>query len=301
MSYVQPQDTPRMGLPSFPNSSNKRASFTPLTGSGARPQHSDARSSSESIVNTPINPHPEFGTNPRRISGIFGRYSPQPDSQDGDASAEIAATLRREVDSLKAELDDAKHELAEAKEAREASETCVQALRQFIAENNVGGADPAPKETAARLPPIPTMTHCNELDTKNLKRNGSAPSWGFRLWKGDNGGLKPTTSGSSAGASPTSSIVEPLSKKLGGFFSSRTNTTSSASESPQPPAILRSESDTSSLVESVAEPISPTASDVPAPSILVRGFSGSSDAGTIPEQSKNLNLNAEVLMHGLAR
>jgi len=77
------------------------------------------------------------------------------------------------------ELDDTQARLKEEREAREASEVCVKALKEFITENAVG--DPADGSSSIRgltLPPLPTedIPDTPQLPTK--KGWGLSSLWG---------------------------------------------------------------------------------------------------------------------------
>ncbi|KAF9078130.1 hypothetical protein BDP27DRAFT_1207431 [Rhodocollybia butyracea] len=262
---------------------SKRASFTPLTGSFAGRPTGHRRISSVSDsglqalslnLGTSPDPHSQFLTMPndntnanpspissRRMSGLFsGRSSGMSPPQANDVfseSAELQA-LRKEITSLRSDLEETRHELSEAVEAREASETCVTALRAFIEENNVGtnsGSDAA----SIKLPPLPASTTGNEPETPSSKAG-----WGFKLWnaKPTNGPL-PASVDSPAIAAQTPAQI---TKKIGGFFSRQSSISSVIT--PVVPTALQnahresmysyeSRSDTSS----VPEPLSP-ASDV---------------------------------------
>ena len=328
-------ETSRPGLTG--PSSNKRASFISLTSASIN-GHNRLSSVSDSTFllpglavsdHGPVSPgrnlptdypfdhSPSASTHPpvssRRISGIFGRTS-SPEAYDlpsKDPLADEVEALRREMKAIKAELDDTKHELSEANEAREASETCANALRDFIAETQPTVSDSGP----VRLPPIPTMTTGEEADTPK-----PASGWGaFRMWKLEpTGKSDPSESTSPAGTrslwkvdtsvksppngpasmySSTSSsratpVAAPFAAKIGGFFSSRASISSTSSSSNQPalqtvpPQPSYNGSDTSSIQESVVEPISP-ASEVPGIPVMVRGssVSSSTDLG-LPEHVK---------------
>ncbi|KIM44895.1 hypothetical protein M413DRAFT_442868 [Hebeloma cylindrosporum] len=295
--------------------SSKRASFVPLTGSiHGKPGHRRAGSVIEpALGSSPLGSFPTPDPTPspqvrafniasaeaalsgapsssRRHSGIFGRQSPphddllhQPGSAEGPAasSAELEA-LRKEIQTLKLDLDTAKHDLQEANEAKEASETCVIALRDFIAENNVGAAGAT---SAMKLPPPPMMA-APEEPAADPRKTGSA--WGFKLW--GNGSVDSPLRSSSAPYSAsvaqsssmqTSATVDPpatatigaapLSRKLGSFFSSRSSISSNQSREQAPSqlpqlqtnaAVSRVQSQRDSIysysdASSVAEPISP--------------------------------------------
>jgi len=219
---------------------------------------------------------------------MFGRGSPPrlelPSQQDPTITAVDA--LRRELRAIKDELEETRNELSESNEARQASETCVKALREFIGENNVGagGTAVAGEAAAVKLPLPPTMTTGEETDARKTGVMGGA-AWGFKLWKLDTSvksGSGPT-SGTSTTTSPIlaptpqnpTSLGAPLSRKLGDFFSSRASVSSatsnaSTSNSSHPTSLLQLQSNaatnkacrdsmySSSDTSSVAEPISPT-------------------------------------------
>ncbi|KAF8801276.1 hypothetical protein BYT27DRAFT_7115385 [Phlegmacium glaucopus] len=292
----------------------KRASFTPLTG---RPGHRRISSVSDTsfgsfptpdptpsphaqAFNLP-SPEPHLSSPPNsshRFSGIFGHQLPPtasdlstttatelpqvPASNASAVNSEEIETLRKELQSVKDELVIVKHDLIEAHEAREASETCVKALREFIADNNVGvvAAGGASSSLLMKLPPPPTMT-TGEEEPDRGKNNGG---WGFKLW-GVDSPLKSSMPFSVSMATPsplapaysTSTLplppviaAAPLSRKLGGFFSSRSSLSSNSSQQQHVPPLqmnaagvqlpLQSHRDSSysfSDTSSVAEPISP--------------------------------------------
>lgn len=294
--------------------SSKRASFAPLTGSGAGRINAHRRISSVSDSGFAKfdsgSPHPSPGptnfTFPDnamlanklaslpRSSGMFGRASPPLSVFQSDESAEVEM-LRKELNSMRTELDDAKHELNEANEAREASELCVKALRSFIEENNVG----APMPNAGGSAPTPPSSQA-----ESKKNAQAAAGWGFKLWRTEPLAKNPP------GATPipvippttTPNIVsspppQPLTRKLGEFFGARSASISSTTPVKSPraeqEAMYNGLSDTSSIEESLAEPVSP-ASELPRPTVLVRDTtsvtSGSSarDIGASPERKPDV-------------
>ncbi|KAH8116353.1 hypothetical protein DFH11DRAFT_1853034 [Phellopilus nigrolimitatus] len=160
---------------SNPPSSSKRASFTPLTGTGAARMQAHRRISSvsepafmamgDALANDTASLHlspmargfslpddiPD-AKKARRSSGFFGArpsraadspsppklpnpLAPEPAIEPAAAQLEM---LRRERDAARAELGTVRRELCEAQDAREASEQCVAALRAFISEHEVG-------------------------------------------------------------------------------------------------------------------------------------------------------------------
>lgn len=299
-------DLSRAGIPSFNGPpSSKRAS---LIGSTAGRNNAHKRISSvsdnafsldSSHLTSPMStPTPATFTLPdvqksrsqqpshtRRMSGIFGRGSPPQSLFPSEESAELEM-LRRELNAVKAELDDVKHELSETNEAREASDTCIKALREFIEENQVGAV---PKS----LPPLPA-----EVKKAPPPPPPAATGWGFKLWRADSLTQSPVLASSSPvtpaahTASPSLSSLTPpvpLSKKLGDFFGSRATATA-ASQMPQrveQEPMYNGMSDTSSIEDSVAEPISP-ASERPRPAVYVRDTTS-----VISDSSRDLGVNLE--------
>ncbi|KAJ6591850.1 hypothetical protein DFH09DRAFT_1025900 [Mycena vulgaris] len=296
--------------------SSKRQSFTPLTGSfnansfvGRPNGHRRISSVSDSNIALTVPdmtsdrsvaiPAPPAN---RRLSGFFGRSSPPQDlPQYLSPSPDELEKLRKELRTVQDALDETRHELTEANEAREASETCVGALREFIAENNVGGPS-----AVVKLPPLPAATTGEELDNSAQKKG-----WGFKLWKVDTavkGAPGPASAASTSNATASPIVppaalpaaangnpqpAAPLARKLTGFFSSRASISSVASGAPSLAALqtgpglgprhrdsVYSLSDASSL----AEPISPTSQVGAGAEVRVRDVHGSPElAGTMAE------------------
>lgn len=282
-------------LPNFGNPpSSKRASFTPLTGSrhGRTPSISD-NNLVIPVHNSPPKTHGDAGLSPngpsgsRRVSGLFGRVSPGiPDSEtDGSQSPNHAEveTLKTQIKCLKNELESVKHELTEANEAKEASDTCAKALREFIAENHSIGAMPV------KLPPLPTMVSEGQDSTAAAEPKKTGSGWGFKIWGSGSGGSStssgiqdphgvtapPPMTAAPSGVLPTpvtgvplstapAPTPAPLSRKLTGFFSSRSSVSSKGSSaqakgSSGAGAVIDRTNSTCSYsdVSSVAEPMSP--------------------------------------------
>ena len=298
-----------LALPGFSSPpSSKRASFTPLT--GRSPGHkrissvSDTSSapmpdlSSRQTCNAPSPPNSSH-----HFSGLFGQQLPPTSSdmsmstateppQVADSNPLTAVVtvdsdeleiLRKELQSVKEELATAKHDLIEAIEAKEASETCVKALREFIADNNVGAVAAGDASTVVSGPmklPTPTTMTTGENGSDRAKPNGG---WGFKLWGVDSPLISSMPfSASVAAPSPSGPVnstlpppviaAAPLTRKIGGFFSSRSSLSSNSSlqqpVSPlqtngagvQLPLHIQSQRDSSysfSDTSSLAEPISP--------------------------------------------
>ena len=289
--------------------SSKRMSFTPLTGTSAGRVQNHRRISSVSDSNVilgdvPIGQTADTSPNPqttalpdvsnqlncpptssRRISGLFAR-TPALESEPGLAEKE---KLQVEIQVLKVTLEETRHELTEANEAREASETCVRALRNFIAENNVGPDAGSP------------VARSDDADKKNVSGSGGS-RWGF-------GGLfragevnTPVISGRGVSTSSSSSPTnEPLSRKLGGLFGGRGSFSSNNAVPPRgipnvQEAIYNS-SDTASTAES-AEPASPRMeiSHMPITRVLSGTSSTSSGLSALRTTTDEKNRTAGVVV-----
>ncbi|THU88686.1 hypothetical protein K435DRAFT_781959 [Dendrothele bispora CBS 962.96] len=291
-SSIQPLDTSRASIVSFASStSTKRQSFTPLTGSFGRPSaHKRISSVSDSaVLDSFSSPHSQVISLPdsspqasRRLSGLFGRTGSPP--HDDTPSVEIVA-LKREIESLKAELDDTRRELTEATEAKDASDTCVKALREFIATNNVGGND-----QQVGVPLLPSSTE---------EPPAKAGGWGFKLWKVDTSVKPHAGPTSSSSATPTSSsatptAAAPLSRKFTGLFGMQTVAPAapSSTETGSPPSRSQAESRDSvysaSDASSVTEPLSPLSDTGGSVDVVVSDATAVLDAGSnlVQEQRK---------------
>ncbi|KAK7031355.1 hypothetical protein R3P38DRAFT_2923057 [Favolaschia claudopus] len=319
-------DTNRANAPSafaLGPPSSRRASFTPLTGTFAANSlrangHHRISSVSDTYVDHPSSPTSERSSfsiasqplpasnNNKRLSGFFGRSSGSPpqnppltlrsssqtSSQTDITSPDELEKLRKEVRTLQATLEETRHELTEANEAREASETCVGALREFIAENNMGAGG-----SAVKLPPLPATTTGGEEASPGHKKTASG--WGgFKLWKVDTSVktapgpasdvtaspvMPPTVVATNPPPNPVSGPGAPLTRKLTGFFNSRASVSSVAS-SPAPlqtqpaPRLARDSVYSVSDASSLAEPISPTSQQgAGGPDVLIKTGNGSPD------------------------
>ncbi|KAF9499466.1 hypothetical protein BDN71DRAFT_1503174 [Pleurotus eryngii] len=283
---------PDMGRATSTPLASKRASFTPLSLSSPssftplKNAHRRISSASDSgsllggdLRNSPHSqqfPFNEPDQGSRRQSMHFGRSPPRMELMLSPPDASIIAeveSLRAEIKTLKNELEEARLELGEAFEARDASDTCVKALREFIAENNVG----TPEQPAdLKPPPVPASVAWQDPASKAAPAN---QGWGFKLWNTKAtaaaapapAAAPPVAAPPAAVTSPESSTAETasISRKLGGFFSSRASVSSTNSSNFPTTAsttLLRldtartrdsSASDMSSVADSLAEPISP--------------------------------------------
>ncbi|KAI0321024.1 hypothetical protein OF83DRAFT_1081211 [Amylostereum chailletii] len=273
-------DLSRAGTFSFGGGppSAKRASFQPLAGSPAGRGHqrrvsntSNAEYGQElSYPRSRLTPSPRESLVP--LPDIAD--SPPPSTptrarpQDSDTVSVFtdaeAETLQRQVLALKTSLEEMKNELSEANEAREASDTCVKTLREFIAEHNIGAQAPTPPE----LPPVVTT----QRPGPDRKATVGGARWGFGLWKSVDQTQTQTQTASPISAvstrsvhppepQPTQPVAQTLAdtaplRKLTGFFGRRpsmsiaqqqestsnsSDTSSSSMESPEPVSPLEPE------------------------------------------------------------
>ena len=222
---------------------SKRASFTPLTGRANSHRRVSSISSGGAgdgnglgllhLLSSDTQPHsPLSSQDPSSASGLgppgsrrslfFRSSPPRPETiplppTNAPTSSEVEA-MKKELESLKRELTETRIELSEANEAKEASDSCVKALREFIAENQVGESSSVGKKG---LPP-PIAVSGDGADKKSA---ASHSGWGFKLWKADNNMTLSTRQPPPPQPPPPSSTSAPFSR-LGGFFSSRTNAAS---------------------------------------------------------------------------
>jgi len=241
------------------------------------------------LISPPPNPHRGH----RRISshsdsGLALGETPQwisppssslvlADEEQSFASKEVQ-NLKQEIKSLKDALEETRHELSEANEAREASEECAKALRDYISEFRVGEAS----SSQSTMPPPPTTPGKAE-DPKITSK------WSFKLWNGGNSATSPippattlSPPASTAVLSPISSPQPPaLTRKIGSFFSSRTGSVSSVTPfttqlPAQQPSMYRASSDVSSVTEE-EEPNSPFSDTSKTPGqVVIRQYTAGS-------------------------
>lgn len=94
-----------------------------------------------------------------------------------------------QVTLLKRELTSIKNQLQEAKDAREASEACLAALREFVkADRNMesenGGEQTAQALKGMKLPPLPTDKDADEMETlQNNSANRANQSTAPSAWR----------------------------------------------------------------------------------------------------------------------
>jgi hypothetical protein len=109
-----------------------------------------------------------------------------PDTISGHVTPPTPGPTAEEVATLRAELTSAQKALQEATDAREASETAVRALREFIAENAVGESNPASGSSEGlqglRLPPLPTDVDVADEEASAAPRKPEEPKRGWGGW-----------------------------------------------------------------------------------------------------------------------
>ncbi|KZV60707.1 hypothetical protein PENSPDRAFT_659411 [Peniophora sp. CONT] len=203
--------------------SSKRMSFTPVAGSpAAHPGHRRLASNfsaaggdqdGASVLSIPTGPSDVFGMGMASPRSPLMRHESDP-------------ALQKQIDTLKQQLEETRAELSEAVEARESSDMLAKTLRAFIDEYNVGQATPPPPEMPRRL----------SSETKPPPAR-----WGFGLWRSPDPSKDTTPAqghvpSASVSAPSPPTAVEPLTKKLGGFFSgTRRMSQASVSTSMSPP------------------------------------------------------------------
>ncbi|KAG8811682.1 hypothetical protein FRC17_002355 [Serendipita sp. 399] len=169
-------------------------------------------------------------TGSRRQSTVHSRPT---ESLLNPYAAEMEA-LRQELIGVRVELIDTKRELWETNEAKEASDVCLKALKEFIAENSIGDA-PQSTTTAANtagssssplrgisLPPLPTdnIDHLGDDEDENrtpiathAHSNSGATTkrgWGLGFW-GISSNPAPDVSASSSTVKVSSSGHDSVS------------------------------------------------------------------------------------------
>lgn len=292
--------------------SSRRASFVPLTGSPAGKSNVHRRISSVSdggAISAPVFGESSQWASPprfqlsevpqtahpapsRRTSGFWGRTSPQPSDLLPPRDASEAEELRKELQAVKEQLEETRHELTEAQEAREASETCVNALRTFISDNSIGMA------------PRGVMSPATPMADHNRTNSSASTRWGFRLWNTTPSAA--TTPVMTSPAPPSQVLNSPAMSstrtRFGSLslFSSRGSVSSTQTDSMLPqPESMSSVSDTSSLDDPVAEPISPT-SEGPKDDVIVRVASDSQSEDLLlptPQAKDTAGMFAQQMVH----
>lgn len=148
------------GRPLSAVSTNDEPPLTPTTGLrelrlGARAPSAALRVSTDGPVKSP---------SPGASPIIPKSEEEAPQSPDPDA----LTAAQEELSSLRLQLEALSAQFAESEEARIASESCVKALREFIASG--------PETEVINLPPLPT----DKEDEQPVE--AATGKWGFKLW-----------------------------------------------------------------------------------------------------------------------
>ncbi|CAE6532428.1 unnamed protein product [Rhizoctonia solani] len=173
---------------------SKRASFilppTPASpgGLGSSGKHIHRRISSMSEPG--LNDQLRLSGSPSSFVTSFPEHISGPVTPPGPSTEEFA--------KLRAELTACQQALQEATDAREASETAVHALKEFIAENAVGEAKSSSGSEGLqglRLPPLPTDANVADAEPSAPKKlEEPKRGWGGWLKRGDTSNSSPKPS-----------------------------------------------------------------------------------------------------------
>jgi hypothetical protein len=204
--------------------SAKRSSFITPPSPGLRPLHTHKRNPSLSSSPPEIDQDGQdtrTSIPPRRSGGSPPRNS---FASSRTASDNSSLYTSPEVESLRAELAAVRAKLVEAQDARQASEDCLRALREFIAQPN--DAQPSPNSQnqglkGLSLPPLPTD---NIPDEEDVQEEPKQSGWGgLRLWR------QSSVSKPSSSSSRNLPFVSQLESTQGSTLA-RTTTNSSVSD-----------------------------------------------------------------------
>ena len=107
---------------------------------------------------------------------------PSPVATSTENSSSPSPPADTEIATLRAELASTKRALAQATEARQASEDCLRALREFMASNaSPGTLEGSQDLQGLRLPPLPSDAAVDEVEAPKPEPKKSG--WGIKLWK----------------------------------------------------------------------------------------------------------------------
>lgn len=270
----------------------------------ARPGLREFKLGTAASITGPSTPNlPNTSTSPRPLFAQQEELLSSPVMEPSIMSATTSLTSNQEeTHRLRGEINLLQSQLVQAEEAREASENCLKALREFIASSpGGGGTDSFDKQldlTSAdlvgiRLPPLPTDRDPDEPPTppaKEEKKLG-ASGWGLgKLWK---------TQATAPAASPRSTAVEPSTPGLlspGASVRSLPHRSSSPTSftSPLPPvgdatedkvnALAGSSTPLSSFVASWTKTVPPGT-----PAAMTPGASGGGAAETRPSNARGFS------------
>lgn len=163
------------------------------------------------------------------------------------SSAADAQASRDEADQLRAQLERLTVQLTESEEARDASESMVRALREFIA-SDPGDAAGGPGSASISLPPLPTEDLDDDDEDEEQepapKPAPAASKWGFSMWSGSGAAATPSNvpapaparRRSSAAAAAADIYTTPLSPRIAVTPPDSPPQTRQAAQPAEPPA-----------------------------------------------------------------
>ncbi|WWC68470.1 uncharacterized protein I206_102398 [Kwoniella pini CBS 10737] len=232
-----------------PNLQNQRESTLRPSGQGLRELRLSHNSPSNSI--TAITPSPNFALSGNPNSSDYFDESTTSEPPSSIQSKNIELPSKKEIEAieeanrLKGDLAILQNKLEESEEARIASEVCLKALREFMANNSVSGEGDVAESgemsgstadllKGIRLPPLPTDRDADEeqrnkeavAEAEKAKQAAVAGGWGFKLWNAKSPATNPI--------SPGKEHLSPQHKTLSPSNRSRAGSTATVSPLPTP-------------------------------------------------------------------
>ncbi|KAK6907517.1 hypothetical protein I204_04005 [Kwoniella mangroviensis CBS 8886] len=258
-------------LVTSPNMQNPREAGNTLRpiGQGGLRELRLGHSPSSATIPTATLPSPNVpltSSNPHQ-SGYFDDQTSEPPSSVTSKTTELPSKKEieaiEEATRLRSELLALQNKLDESEEARIASESCLKALREFMAQDpNAGpsqsgsGLDEGGEMSVStaellkgiRLPPLPTDRDADEeqrnAEAEKAKLAPATGGWGFKLWN-----AKSSPSVTSPGKELPLGAVSPQQKTLSPI-ENRSRAGSTATVSPIPTATDDLSTPTSGLTSS---------------------------------------------------
>ncbi|WVW80316.1 hypothetical protein I302_102295 [Kwoniella bestiolae CBS 10118] len=232
--------------PNMQNSRDPSGTLRPIGQGGLRELRLGHTPPSATLpsANLPSPNVPLSGANNPHQSGYFDDHTSEPPSSVTSKTSELP--FKKEIEAveeatkLRNELSVLQSELEESEEARMASESCLKALREFMAQDpnsttsgeGEGGGEmtmsTADLLKGIRLPPLPTDRDADE-EQRNAEAEKAKPAaggWGFKLWN-----AKPTSPGKEVphgAVSPQQKTLSPIENR------SRAGSTATVSPLPTP-------------------------------------------------------------------
>ncbi|WVQ65080.1 uncharacterized protein L199_003251 [Kwoniella botswanensis] len=258
-------------LVTSPNMQNPREAGNTLRpiGQGGLRELRLGHSPSSATIPTATLPSPNVpltSSNPHQ-SGYFDDQASEPPSSEQSKTTELPSKKEieaiEEATRLRNELLALQNKLDESEEARIASESCLKALREFMAQDpnagpsgsgsglNEGGEmtmSTAELLKGIRLPPLPTDRDADEeqrnAEAERAKLAPATGGWGFKLWN-----AKSSPSVTPPGKELPLGAVSPQQKTLSPI-ENRSRAGSTATVSPMPTATDDVSTPTSGLTSS---------------------------------------------------